>query len=195
VLAIAATSTDDCLAALRLGLEAVAALLGAWLLAGTAASAARRAVPALRAHARLDRATLPVIRRALDVLFAASLGGGLVAGAAAAASGPDVPVVRRPVAIEQPQPRPSSSSPPPSAPSTSPPPSAPSVRQPTRHVVAPGESLWIIARAAILVRTNGAADDRDVARYWARVVAANRAHLRSSSPNLIFPGEVVELPA
>ena len=36
--------------------------------------------------------------------------------------------------------------------------------------------------------------DADVARYWQRVIAANRTTLRSGDPSLIFPGEVVTLP-
>jgi nucleoid-associated protein YgaU len=55
------------------------------------------------------------------------------------------------------------------------------------HVVAAGESLWTIAAARV-------APGADVAPYWARVVDANRQSLRSGNPNLIYPGEVVELP-
>ena len=34
----------------------------------------------------------------------------------------------------------------------------------------------------------------DVAAYWLRVVELNRHRLRSGNPNLVYPGEVVELP-
>ena len=35
---------------------------------------------------------------------------------------------------------------------------------------------------------------RDVAPYWLRVVELNRHRLRSGNANLVYPGEVVELP-
>ena len=65
---------------------------------------------------------------------------------------------------------------------------------PTAHVVAPGDSLWSIAAAhlaAVNRRTPGVAE---VARYWDDVCAANRTRLHSGDLDLIFPGEVVELP-
>ncbi|MGH9033301.1 MAG: LysM peptidoglycan-binding domain-containing protein, partial [Acidimicrobiia bacterium] len=67
------------------------------------------------------------------------------------------------------------------------PPPAPVEAAPAVHVIAPGESLWTIAAAQV-------APEADVAPYWAQVVEANRATLRSGNPNLIYPGEVVELP-
>jgi nucleoid-associated protein YgaU len=59
-----------------------------------------------------------------------------------------------------------------------------------RHVVVAGDNLWAIAAARL--GTNRAAD---VAPYWRRVVAVNRPTLRSGDPNLIYPGELVALPA
>ncbi|MCU1456621.1 MAG: LysM domain/BON superfamily protein [Actinomycetia bacterium] len=74
-------------------------------------------------------------------------------------------------------------------------PPAPAVA--THHVIGAGESLWSIAaqhlRDATVVPAR-AVDEADVARYWARVVAVNRAALRSGNPSLVFPGEIVELP-
>ena len=63
------------------------------------------------------------------------------------------------------------------------------------HVVRVGENLWRIAQAE-LARATGDAHPGDdaVAGYWQRVVAANRATLRSGDPSLIFAGEVVTLP-
>lgn len=58
---------------------------------------------------------------------------------------------------------------------------------PTTWTVAPGESLWSIAEdvaAAVPVV--------DTASYWARLVEANRHRL--ADPDLIFPGQVLELP-
>jgi len=65
-----------------------------------------------------------------------------------------------------------------------------------RHVVVhPGDNLWLIARAALTPATGRPPDERAVARYWLAVIDANRATLRSGNPNLIFPGEIVTLPA
>jgi nucleoid-associated protein YgaU len=84
-------------------------------------------------------------------------------------------------------------------------PSAPRVRvarpQPRRetsehaHVVRSGDNLWSISRTGI-VRATGdpRPGDAIVAAYWQRVIALNRATLRSGNPSLIFPGEIVALP-
>ena len=63
------------------------------------------------------------------------------------------------------------------------------------HVVRTGDNLWSIARTEI-VRTTGDAHPSDavIAAYWQRVIALNRATLRSGNPSLIFPGEIVALP-
>ena len=62
-------------------------------------------------------------------------------------------------------------------------------------MVRTGDNLWSIARAEI-VRTTGDAHPSDavIAAYWQRVIALNRATLRSGNPSLIFPGEIVALP-
>ena len=91
------------------------------------------------------------------------------------------PVERRPVAVAP--------APPPDAPA------APArAGASAHHVVRRGESLWTIATAEVARVRGGPAADDAVARYWTRVVAANRATLRSGDPSLIFPGEVVALP-
>src|SRR5258705_11038894 len=63
------------------------------------------------------------------------------------------------------------------------------------HVVRRGDNLWSISRAEI-VRTTGDAHPSDavIATYWQRVIALNRATLRSGNPSVIFPGEIVALP-
>jgi nucleoid-associated protein YgaU len=64
--------------------------------------------------------------------------------------------------------------------------------------VQPGDNFWLIARkhlARATGRSPGSLRTGEVAAYWVRVVAANRARIRSKNPDLIFPGEYVRLPA
>ena len=63
--------------------------------------------------------------------------------------------------------------------------------------MARGDNLWAIAAARLAeVRGRSAAElsDREVAAYWMRVVEANKGHLRSGDPDLIYPGEDIILP-
>jgi resuscitation-promoting factor RpfA len=57
-----------------------------------------------------------------------------------------------------------------------------------RVVVQPGDSLWSIA--AEILETS---DPARIARYWPRIHQLNR-QLIGADPNLIFPGQVLELP-
>jgi len=67
---------------------------------------------------------------------------------------------------------------------------APSARS---VVVRPGDSLWSIAEAEIERIAGAPQDDATIARYWRRVVDANRAGL--IDPDLIHPGQHVAVPA
>lgn len=58
-------------------------------------------------------------------------------------------------------------------------------------VVAKGDHLWKISARHL----GDEATDDDIAPYWRQVVEINTPQLRSGDPNLIYPGEVVELPA
>ena len=70
------------------------------------------------------------------------------------------------------------------------PPPAPASRAVSdAHVVVSGDNLWSIAAAGL-----GTDDATAVARYWARLITLNRSILRSGDPDLIFPGEVLQLP-
>ncbi len=60
---------------------------------------------------------------------------------------------------------------------------------PERVQVKPGDSLWSIAADVL-----GTADPARIARYWPRIHRANRQVI-GANPNLIFPGQILELPA
>ena len=87
------------------------------------------------------------------------------------------------------------------APAPGPPPTTatppPSPTAGATHTVARGEHLWSIAARQVATATGNPRADvapADIAPYWLRVVEVNRPRLRSGDPNLVYPGEVVELP-
>lgn len=58
-------------------------------------------------------------------------------------------------------------------------------------VVKKGDHLWkISARHLDEQASNG-----EIAPYWRRVVEVNTPRLKSGDPDLIYPGEIVHLPA
>jgi nucleoid-associated protein YgaU len=66
---------------------------------------------------------------------------------------------------------------------------------PTRWVVEPGDSLWSIAEE-IMRRPDGSrAGERAVARYWRRLITANRHDLVDrANPDLLVPGQQLVVP-
>jgi hypothetical protein len=88
---------------------------------------------------------------------------------------------------------------PPAVPITPPAPATPppAPTEGATHTVARGEHLWSIAARQVATATRKPPSDlapADIAPYWLRVVEVNRPRLRSGNPNLVFPGEVVDLP-
>ena len=84
------------------------------------------------------------------------------------------------------------------APGAGPAPAPPVPAAPLAHTVTPGDNLWEIAAAHLAVasgRPRAELSALDIAPYWTRVCMANRPHLGSGDVNLIYPGEVIELPA
>lgn len=57
-------------------------------------------------------------------------------------------------------------------------------------VVARGDHLWGISAGHL----GAQATDSEIAPYWREVVTVNTPRLRSGDPDLIYPGEVIELP-
>lgn len=63
---------------------------------------------------------------------------------------------------------------------------------PETWVVEAGDHLWAIAAETVADRT-GHTDDETVGAYWQRLIEANR-HVVGNDPDLIHPGQVIELP-
>jgi nucleoid-associated protein YgaU len=61
---------------------------------------------------------------------------------------------------------------------------------PDTVVVVRGDHLWKISARHL---GPDASNDR-ISPYWRRVIAVNEPRLRSGDPDLIYPGEVVEMP-
>ena len=75
--------------------------------------------------------------------------------------------------------------------------SVPAAGAPPAHSVVAGDSLWEIAAtqlAAMSGRDRATLTAVDIVGYWVRVCEANRGRLRSGDLNLIYAGEIVELP-
>jgi LysM repeat protein len=64
------------------------------------------------------------------------------------------------------------------------------------YVVGPGDSLWVIAARHVAGpgRNVAVVPANEIAPYWNLLIERNGPHLRSGDPNLIFPGEVIEVP-
>lgn len=63
---------------------------------------------------------------------------------------------------------------------------------PETWIVEAGDHLWAIAAETVADRT-GRTDDESVGAYWQRLIEANR-HVVGDDPDLIHPGQIIELP-
>jgi len=61
------------------------------------------------------------------------------------------------------------------------------------YVVRAGDSLWRIAERTLVARNGDSVTSADIAQFWPVVYQANRA-LIGADPNLIFPGQTLQLP-
>jgi nucleoid-associated protein YgaU len=62
---------------------------------------------------------------------------------------------------------------------------------PDTVVVEKGDHLWKISATHL----GEGASDVEIAPFWRDVVEVNAPRLRSGDPDLIYPGEIVELPS
>jgi LysM domain len=63
-------------------------------------------------------------------------------------------------------------------------------------IVRPGDNLWFIAERTLATAWGRSPTDRQVGAYWVSLIAANRSQLPDpSDPSLLFPGDVILLPA
>lgn len=116
---------------------------------------------------------------------------------------PAPPTLRRLPDDPEPQaPAPSSTDnvprpPAPSAPPASPDPTAPPLElQRARWEIQPGQHLWAVAEAVLASAWHRPPTDAEVDPYWRHLVEANRSVLRDrSNPDLVYPGQVLTIPA
>jgi nucleoid-associated protein YgaU len=83
---------------------------------------------------------------------------------------------------------------PPPTPATSPRPQASPTPDAEEWTVELGDHLWGIA-AEVVAETDLHPDDHTIARYWTRLIDANRPRLVDpDNPDLLLPGQVLVLP-
>lgn len=181
--------TDPETATLVLG-RLLAVGVAGWLLVTTVVALVAR----LAGAAWATRLAPGAIRHLVEAAVAVGVVATTVAPAAAAVS-PLVPVRdgRAPVAPAAAPATIPVAAPPPTAPPTEPEPRAEPEHLDARHRVVAGEHLWGIAET--VVRSRGrAADPGAVDRYWRALCDANRDRLASGDPNIVLPGEELDLP-
>lgn len=187
---------DAVVAALRL----VALAVAYWMLASTVLYLLARAtrLPSLARTVRW--ATLPGVRRVVDSVVAASIVGPMTFGGAAPAMADpgvavQVQVPAEPTTAPRYVPTAAGDQPAPTPDAPAPPTVQPAVG--AVYSVVAGDNLWTIAARKLAQETGRpeqALSDGEVAKYWSRVIEVNRDRLRSGDPDLVFPGEQIELP-
>jgi len=176
-------------------LFAVLVLLVLW-----AATATAEAAGALRVAAAIDRVLPPMLRRVLGGVAGVGVAGSVLVAvgsgpSASAADGrPPAPAVATmeqvDLAVLQVEEHEATMQvvEEPASPSD-----APEAAEVDEWVVVPGDSFWSIAEEVVGERLGRPGSEAEVAAYWERLVEANRPRLLTGDPDLIYPGQRVEL--
>lgn len=62
------------------------------------------------------------------------------------------------------------------------------------YEVVAGDNLWTIAQRTLAADRDRMPSVTEIARYWRAVIDHNQSRLRSGDPDLIYPGELLDLP-
>jgi nucleoid-associated protein YgaU len=68
------------------------------------------------------------------------------------------------------------------------------VPRPVEVTVEAGDNLWIMSRRRLTAVLGRRPTNQEIAPYWRQVISHNQPHLISGDPDLIYAGEVVEMP-
>lgn len=158
--------------------------------------------------------TLPPIRRAIDRTVAMTLAGATLATPLAPAIASELPAPPPIIYQISDQGIPTPVAPPPLDPSLVTPPGSVGAgytprpaggieiaevspgAEATKYEVVSGDNLWTISSAHLsAAMPDAVVTASEIAPYWRLVIEQNTPRLRSGDPNLIYPGEVIHLPA
>jgi len=196
--ALAAWLDHESAAPLAFSAVRLAAMGLAWyLLATTLAGLVARLAGSARWSAAVDACSPGVVRRLVHGAAGLSVGATITGTPAAAWAAVDgQPTPASPVPIMRQLPSDPSSAPVAAPPATAPPATAPpATASPASWVIRPGDNLWSVALTTLARARGWAPTDAEVDRYWAGLIAANRARLANrEDPDLVFPGQVFQLP-
>ncbi len=65
---------------------------------------------------------------------------------------------------------------------------------PAKVTVKSGDNLWLMCRRHLVRELGRRPTNGEIAPYWRKVIARNQPDLISRNPDLIYPGEVIEMP-
>lgn len=67
--------------------------------------------------------------------------------------------------------------------------------EPTEVVVQSGDHMWSLAQQRLEQVRGREVSDTEIAPYWLKMIDVNLSRIRSGEPDLIYPGEILLLPA
>ena len=176
-------------------------VIATWYLLGTAlAAVALRMVGAARTASALDAMSLPAARRLVQAAAGLSLTVSAVGATTAltAPAGPAGATVRRAAEEDAVVMRslPEGEVVMVRLPDDTPAPSAAAAPGPGSWTVRPGDHFWRVATEVLTSARGRSPGDRETTAYWRQMVEANRSRLADpDNPDLLFPGQVIEVPA